>query len=232
MKKFSKMLALGMALSLAFGVTAFAADSITVDTSGLEGGVLESIAVEGNLQEGDKVVATPAPENTSENVWKEFADWGEAIKASGYDASAPASLSIATTFEVEVQNADGEKVDRGEIKLTFDWVGFDASKNYAVLHYDGTKWEVIPAIVTADGVKATFTSFSPVVIVEVSEYIAPPDNNNNSGADTNTGSQTTAQPEEHKSPQTGGVLPVAELMALVSLAGSAVCVRRARSNKQ
>lgn len=231
MKKFSKMLALGMALSLAFGVTAFASDSITVDTSGLGEGVLESIAVEGTLQEGDKVVAAPAPENTEESVWDEFRDWSKVIEASGYKEPGPVSFSIATNFEVEVQNADGEKVDRGEITLTFDWVGFEASKNYAVLHYDGTKWEIIPATVTADGVKATFTSLSPVVIVEVSKYVAPTDNDNNTGANTNTNNSAPAQNEAPKSPQTGGVLPAAELMALISLAGSVVCARKVRSRK-
>lgn len=234
MKRFSKMLALGMALSLAFGVTVCAANSPTVDTSGL--GEKVDIAVpDGMLEAGQKLVAEDMDQADKDNVTKTITESGMLKKigaAAKVAEGKKATAKLVKTFELEVRK-DNKKVDTG-IVMTFSWEGFEATKKYVVLHFNGTDWDVIaPTSAGKDSITVIFDSLSPVAIVEVGEEVADTGNNNTGNTNNNTNNNNNnSQNEAPKSPATGETLPVAGIMALICLAGAAVCAGKVRYNKQ
>ena len=216
MKKFSKLLALGMALSMAFGVTAFAADSPTVENNSK----VEVAGVEG-VGEDQKLVVEDATAAQVASAQTAKVSLAAAIAASVTvpEGSKAVVKEVVATFDVSLKNMAGATVNPdGGVTVTFNFAGFDAAKHYAVLHFENGAWTVITATVTPDGVKATFNSFSPVAIVEVGEEVV---SNNNSSSD-----------DPATSPATGEALPVAGIMALICLAGAAVCASKVRYNKQ
>lgn len=230
MKKFSKMLALGMALSLAFGVTAFAANSPAVGDANLGGKV--EVTPEG-LEEGQEIVVGKTSEtyvNKAQNIIQYFQEAFTDVITVG-DGKKAVPKEVATVFEVSLEKAGNEvEVGPNGVTLTFNFTGFDVAKKYAVLHFTSEYvFEVLPATVTPDGVKATFTSLSPVAIVEVGEEAADNNNNNNNN---NNNTQDSSTSDSAKSPQTGEVLPVAGIIALICLAGAAVCFGKVRYSKQ
>ena len=230
MKKCSKMLALGMALSLAFGVTAFAADSPTVGSADLGG----RIEVTPTGLEEDQTLEIGGTASTNENeakaeIAKDAVKTEIANKVSVGSGKKAVVKEVVAAFNVDVKENGAVVSISNPVTLTFNGAWFVAGKKYAVLHKNGDTWEVLSATTTADGVTATFTSLSPVAIVEVAEEAVNTTTPSNPSTPSNP---APAQNEAPKSPQTGGVVSAVELMALISLAGSAVCARKVRSNKQ
>ena len=97
---------------------------------------------------------------------------------------------------------EGEVSAEKPAKLTFDVPGAKAGENYIVLHQLASgDWETITPVVANGKITATFTSFSPVAIVKVAA----------------TATKT-------------GVVSVLPVIALVGLAGTAVCGKKVKFN--
>ena len=107
---------------------------------------------------------------------------------------------------------------------------------YAVIHFLADGFEVLPATVKDGKIYATFTSFSPVVIVEQEVKVNTGSNNNdsNSNNSNNNNSNNNNQNQESSpatAPKTGETVPVAGVMALLLAAGAAFCAKKARYNR-
>lgn len=154
-----------------------------------------------------------------------------------------AAPEVKLTMELKApENMTAEQISQGvtvPIKPSFEIKknGNGRMYLYFVLHHlaDGTV-EYLPTSVKDGVIYATFTSFSPVTIVEQMVYVSDDkadnggstDDNNNSNSG-NSGSQEAQSPAT--SPKTGEVFPVAGFMALVLVAGAAVCAGKARSRR-
>lgn len=227
MKRFSKVLALGMALSLAFGVTAFAADSPSVETAGL-GKV--TVSAEG-LAEGQELQVNEEA-NVQEKETEIYTQRGlmsDVIEKSGFTSEIGKTHTISVVAVFDVSLSDG-KVGEGGITVTFNGT-FKSDKKYVVLHKNNGVWEALTTTVSEDGnsIQAVFSSLSPVAIVEVGETVQSnqpnqPNNDNNNNDNSSN--------DETKSPATGETLPIAGIMALICLAGASICVGKVRYNKQ
>lgn len=103
-----------------------------------------------------------------------------------------------------------------QIKLYFD--GISADGTYYVLHGNDGTWEVITPDEIGDGyIVATFESFSPVAIVEITDSTA-------SDGTTTDDDNTTA------SPKTGSAFPVLAVLAIACVAGIVVCGKKVKFN--
>lgn len=74
------------------------------------------------------------------------------------------NAKVHSIFDVTLANADKVFANGGTVKIPFTVAGING-KDVKVLHYNGTKWEVVPSAVNGNVVTATFTSLSPVAIV-------------------------------------------------------------------
>lgn len=259
MKKFSKMLALGMALSLAFGVTAFAG-SVTVGTSNVtaetakDGVELKSseVTVNGETVHVEMSAITEQFDEVMDTV-KEQAS--KIVETAVGVQSATVAPKVVKAFEVEATDGEGNEASvEGKVTLTFEWTEVNSQKVYVAVHVvEGGDPEVVPVTVAGTMLTITLNGLSPVVIVEVGEKVddtttdpgtttptpgtptTPSGNgnaNNNNDNNTSNNNQSSSQGEAPKSPQTGEVLPMAGIMALICLAGAAVCAGKVRYNKQ
>lgn len=122
---------------------------------------------------------------------------------------------------VEVKAPEGVVVSaENPITLTFPAPGVKATSNIMILHWDGSKWETIKAIAGDGTVTATFTSLSPIAIVELTVE-------NASNTTTNTTTNTTVTPDT-TSPKTAAPVAVLPVMLVSSLAGAVVCKKKLR----
>lgn len=183
MKK--KLVAILAALTvLACGTTVLAAPSVTASD------LVDKVT---------KVTASNGVEVTLNEV-------GSAVVEQAYTAATAQKAGSELLALVDVSVSKDAKFP---ITLTFEVEGVKAGDNIYVLHWNGSKWEVINPSNVADGkVTATFTSLSPVAIVKAPAV-----------ADDNNGTTTA--------PATGAsvVLPMA---ALVCAAGAAGCAKKVK----
>lgn len=120
------------------------------------------------------------------------------------------------------------------ITIKFDFTPA-SGKTYVLQHLEGGVWkDIVPESVGADGsVTATFSSLSPVVLKELT--LTGEDTGSDDdvpyveNATITTGTVTPASPAT--SPKTAETLPVAGFMAVICLAGAAVCAKKVRYNK-
>lgn len=92
------------------------------------------------------------------------------------------------------------------------------SQTQVVAHWNGTEWEVLPTKAEGGIIYAFTKDLSPVYIAII----------NVRGGDTTPSGTTDGAPV---SPKTGETLPVAGMMAVICLAGVAVCAKKARCSK-
>lgn len=161
-RKFSKMFALMLVLVFALSCTVFAAESPNtgdVTNSPSTGDVT-------NSPDTATLKANVGSVTTADGTALTFAELAETARVSGLDFAK--TLGLAKPFAlggVDVQapaNWDGNAVD---VKLAV--TGVEAGQKVKVLHQkaDGT-WESLPVVKVENGaVTATFTSFSPVLVV-------------------------------------------------------------------
>ena len=233
MKKFSKLLALGLALTLTFGMTVSAAEG--ADSAGEIAAAEESAKKEAeavsSATEGVNLEAVPATVYLA--AQKEVVNQaGNLIAAAAAKMPENKRVKAGTTpvpvltVDVKVPNATTEQLEKGvAVTLKSNALVTDGSVMYVVLHQNSRtgEWEVLKSSQNGNSITAIFHNFSPTVVVAVatepdplSEEVKDNENNNNDPA---------------KSPQTGEALPIAGFMALICLAGVAVCVRKANYNK-
>ena len=247
MKRLSKMAALGLALALTFGMSVNAAESVTTEgnapvlseeqTKQYEQKAEEQAAattvtatVGGVSVTVTKTAVAPQTLAQAEQVGADKV----VANASSLGISIPEGATVTTTVvgSANITIPEGTDISKG-LQLSIGISGIQAGKNYVLLHLtkDGV-WETIRPDSIADGkVTATFTSLSPVVASEVIVLVGddgghdewPEPRHPENAAGTPAGAGT--------SPKTGETLPAAGLMALICLAGAAVCAKRVRYNR-
>ncbi len=118
-------------------------------------------------------------------------------------ADSTKQVTPSVKFAADVTAPAGVTVSAANpITLDLPAPGVKAGAAVAVLHWNGSAWEVIkPDAVNNGTVKATFTSLSPVFVVEFSAL-------------TSDGKAV--------SPKTGSSMPVLPVMAVICMAGVAV----------
>lgn len=160
----------------------------------------------------------------------------------------PASVKIEKTpvAAAVIEIPANTVIPETGIQLEISLPGFTpaAGKTYVVMHLGKDGWEIIAPDAIADGkVTATFTDLSPVTVNEVTftvvEVKAPVEvgedtNTNDDDDDDDNDSTPAAAPAAQNpatSPRTAETLPAAGVMALICLAGAAVCAGKIRYNK-
>lgn len=138
------------------------------------------------------------------------------VKA-GVDISLPADVAVSESNPVTVA-----------IPVNIE---IQPEKTYLVLHMvaDG-QWETVKAVIVNGTIYGTFTKLSPVLVVEADAVKAG--NNDDDDDDDDSGivvlENGTAAPA---SPKTGESIPVAGMMAVICLAGAAVCAVKVRYSR-
>ncbi len=205
MKKFAKMLALGLALAMTFGMVVSAAENPSVVTKAPENVTVDSEACSENLY---FVNPTAEEEEKVAEVAGKVAD---------YLPSSFVNAKVLGTYYVESTNGE-------PVKLVIN-VGKVSTGEYYALHLkdDGTVEGIRLDKPASDGTLViNLTSCSPVMIL-TGDY---------QGNAPAAGSTTPATPDGAApvSPKTGETLPVAGMMAVLCLAGALVCAKKARCN--
>lgn len=244
MKKFSKMLALGMAAAMVFGMTVSAAgskDTIDAVVDGVNT-VIENAGVQdsqGNvIENAPKVEATVLPETVYNETFGN--NYDEALaKVDANDAvNAAIDAAFATLNNGSDKNVYRDIIDvtvEGEIPAGGLYVPVLPSADgeaYVVAHWNGTAWEVLQTKVENGAVYALFPQgFSPVYIsiLTVTGEEVPDNNGGSDNNDSNSDSNNSSAAPE--SPKTGETLPVAGILAVICLAAAAVCAKKVRYNR-
>lgn len=206
--KLTGILALGLAMALTFGMTVSAAPSTSTDThTPAPAPEAQSEAQQPSMGFVTGVVANK--KLVVGGVEVEVADFkveavsNEVVAKAQEQAKVMVAPNATVLKAFDVPAPAGIDYSKG-VQITFAVPGIMAGQSIAVLHQkaDGT-WESLPVNhVGQDSVTATFTSFSPVAIVS---YAA--------------------------SPKTGETLPAAALLAVICLAGAALCTKKIGFNK-
>lgn len=269
MKKISKMLALGLALAMTFGMSVSAAESD--NTSKEQAGNAAEAAQEaakkadGIVGKDGKVYANTVYVNSIEDSYlmNEYnvERHGEYLGKNYTEATEKAQKSEAISAAISKAAPEGKKVDSE--KTTTEVIDVNVAlpvggasiplkvaeegKVYVIGHYNqqSRMWESIQTEVKDGYVWGFFTYLSPVSITTltlVNDDTTVPENPTVSNVvpssdPGNYGGDWLYLPWYEKqvsgtpvSPKTGETLPVAGMMALLCLAGAAVCVKKARCN--
>ena len=237
MKKFSKMLALGMAAALAFGMTVSAAESPSTNAAEIVGAVLGETQVQdsnGNVVDV-KAEATGLPQEAyNEQFGVNYEDALAKVDANEA-VNAALDSAFATLGNGTQKNVYRDIIDvnvEGTIPAGGLYVPLLPAADgeaYVIAHWNGTAWEVLQTKVENGVVYALFPeNFSPVFIsiIAVSDDQKPADPTP-TPAPTTPSDNTSDNGGAPTSPKTGETLPVAGILAVVCLAGVAVCAKKA-----
>ena len=238
MKKFSKIMALSMALALTLGMTVFAdgssdpgaqmaqdAQKTTVSATDANGKIVEDVSV--NVEKANGA-ATPANINAA----VENAD--SALTVAIKNASKYGEIhtpTLVTSIDINVTSAsplaDGTSF---KVHVPCSFVrALQGGTKYVLMHLNNGVWEAVDSLVVGDGYfEFTTTSFSNYALFLVDEVVPT---NGGDGGSNNSGTTTTQAPASAPvSPKTGESVPVAGFAALILLAGAAVCAKKAQFN--
>lgn len=122
------------------------------------------------------------------------AEYAEAVNTVKTTDGLKAVLGDAYVEGMEVVDAMDVSVPEGTpmpVTITFDVPGVGADTKVAVLHYNGSAWEVLEGTAGNGTITATFTSLSPVAFV-VDKNTATGTSN---GSNTSTGSSSSVSPK-------------------------------------
>ncbi|MCM1326095.1 MAG: hypothetical protein NC094_09630 [Bacteroidales bacterium] len=240
MKNFSKLLALGVAMSLTFGMTAFAAESPSASSSAnpsVTNATLEAVAdavsprtenvtVEAATVESFDTAASAVAANVATDAGKDKI--AEKLAEAGAGEVEVTKATVVTVIVLEGTAPSDGKVELGTVpNVTY-------GKNYVALHMLATGGsEFLPITVASDGSVTIHgvTSFSDWAVVEVeatAKNTGSEDEDEDSDDDSAAPAVTsTGAPA---SPKTGETLPVAGIAMMIALAGAAVCATKVRYN--
>ena len=246
MKRFSKLLALGVAAALTFGMTVSAAPSpnaptedqkataaivnAIVQTAGVQNSKGETVNVEVNVDTLDGGAYNEAFGENYEDALS---------KAAGNDAVYAAMQEAAGVFTENQVWYDDYIINvnvEGVIPEGGLYVPVAAIKEgdaCVVAHWnEETKtWEVLQTKIENGYVYALFQDFSPVYYAVL--YVTGEEN---PGTDPGTNPGTNPPGDNGgntapSSPKTGETVPMAGILAVVCLAGVAVCAKKVRYNR-
>lgn len=223
-------------------ITAFAATSpstVTTPTKPAEGQTAATTvaevktpeayveAVQGATVDGAAVTVAAVPQTTVaatqtavQNQLNNLSTLGDVlgdqtVKDAQKDTTKKVSAEIVTV--VDVQATTGGTV-------TLKVAGIKAGETILIMHFNETTgaWENIKPSKVADGeVTFALSSFSPVAIVKVDVETVT------QGTGTTAGTTTAATTT---SPKTGETTPVIAILAIICLAGVAVCGKKVKAN--
>ena len=239
MKRFSKFFALGLAMVMTFGMTVSAAPSTGEDAAWQE----KVEAAEESAKKDTTLMYVPTDrgitvDGKTVDVKVEIAP----LDGEEYLAAESKVVTKTDAIQTALKDAGVKVADKApqfigavniELDLTAEqWAqgvripltvpgGVKSNMKYVVLH-DG---EVIVAAPGVDIIYVTVKHNSTFVIT-AQEVQTVGDNGAN---DEYYNNRPYNNPT--KSPQTGETLPMAAIMAMICLAGAAVCVRKAAYNK-
>lgn len=213
MKRFTKMLALGLAAVLVFGMSAQAAPS--VDTSSYAGGTIEGGRSDVKGSDLKEEVKTAVVEKIKSDA------------AVAEKIGNPEKVVVVGGFDLEIVDEAAKGKD-----VTVAMAGVKKENKYMLLHFSDS-YELLEAILieNADDGKITFKlgdSASPFVLVDMGEKEPEPDPTNPPSNDDSSKPQETSPAV---APKTGETVPVAGIMALVLMAGAVICAKKARYNR-
>lgn len=209
MKKFSKMLALGLAAVLVFGMTAQAEGSSSTENNPpvVEGEDLGGAVMNEVKDEAKAAVTTTV---TSDAVVQKVKN------ATG-----------GTNRSQTVKRIVDLTIPEGGATVTVAVAGAKMHQTFIVAHLtdDGSDVkELITAKCNKDGfVTFTAKSGSPFAIIQVGDDSEIVTRNDDNGATTTTTPGTA--------PKTGETVPVAGVLAVLFMAGVIVCANKVRYNK-
>lgn len=214
MKRFTKMLALGLAAVLVFGMSVQAAPSINTSLSEIGTVSREDVKVE-------KYTNTAAIEKAMKN--------DKVLEKLGEDyQNGTKKVEVVGSFDLTMEDSAKWQV------VTVAVVDVKGNHNYMLFHFpdvnDLTKYEVMEITEVADG-NITFKlgdSASPFVLVDMGEKEPEPDPTNPPSNDDDSKPQETSPAV---APKTGETVPAAGIMALVLMAGAVICAKKARYNR-
>lgn len=228
MKKFSKMLALGLALAMTFGMTVSAKESPKTEAPTYDIGV-EWEDKDGNPVEGPSIFASSGdvyfgymPDATYEEVRQNAVE----------SISSDQNLLQIYTFNIVNTGSD-------EVKLYFTDLKVEEGQKVYLYHYKYGGKDTIELTKESNYWTTTLTDFSPFVLVVVEDVepegpaVVPSSDPGNYGGEwlyIGNPAATTAAGTAPVSPKTGETLPVAGMMAVLCLAGVVVCAKKARCN--
>lgn len=221
-KKLTSALALAMAMALTFGMTVCAAGSPVAGANADVTGQQVAADTTDPADATEKAELDTQAANLASGVTADGATVTALTAGELKDVRAKAGdIALATvSSNAVISVVAGADIDApaGEVTINFPNFVKEAGKKYMVLHLNKATqvWETVAAKIETGVVVVNLDSYSPIVVVEVSEK-APSTNS------------TTTSPAE--SPKTGETLPVAGIMAVICLAGAAVCAKRARFSK-
>lgn len=215
MKKFLTLVMV-LALTMTMSITAFAAgspstDAQVVDVTDANGNKLDVEVKVNSLTDTQVAEAAQIAQDESTVVQ-------EAVKSGAIADSNYETAGVLASVEVQI-DGDTRPTAENPISISFNVNTAKAGDVIVAAHQkaDGT-WEYLPTTVADGTVTVKFTSLSPVVFIKLAEKAAADEGDSSSDAAAGT-----------TSPKTGiNVVYYAELIAMLSLAGAAVCAKRAR----
>lgn len=175
-------------------------------------------------------------------------EWADAVEQLVTNSNT--GLALDKVERVEIKKTPVAAVDitcEGEIpeggltlEIESENIKPDGNLTYVIMHLNSTtgQWEIIiPDKVENGKVTATFTSFSPALVNPT--IIVPLAETEPETPDTDSGKEEWLEPRHPEaaaanpatSPKTAETLPVAGVMALIGLAGAAICASKVRYNK-
>lgn len=230
MKRFTKMLALGMTLAMVFGMSVSAAPS----------------------PKPWQVPGTVTPVGDLPDGWTQGTITEEAYnnaKAAAESSDTKAQIEEKMpgwTFDavMDVWNFGWYKEDckSGTVKVKMPALPNRDNYTYVILHFPTSDWTDIkgyPEVISfkpADWDNNYWTfevaGGSPVIFVRLikTAVVNPTTGGNDAPAAEAPAAPGATTPGTVVSPKTGEAMPVATMMVLVCLAGVAVCAKKARSN--
>lgn len=212
MKRFTKMLALGLAAVLVFGMSVQAAPSINTSLSDIGTVSREDVKVE-KYTDTAKIKEAMSNDKVLENLGEDYQNGTKKVEVVG-------------SFDLTMEDSA-----KGQV-VTVAVADVKENHNYKLFHFpdvnDLTKYEVMEITGVADG-NITFKlgdSASPFVLVDMGEKAPAPTNPPSNDDDSKPQETSPAV-----APKTGETVPVAGIMALVLMAGAVLCAKKARYNR-
>lgn len=251
MKKLSSMAALGLALALTFGMTVSAQESPTTegtapsmteaqqkDYEEKSSALTQAVGTVTATVEGSSVTLTKepvAPETLLQAEQKVAEKVAEKAAQLGLDVPEGATVKTTIVGSADLKLPEGTTVPDGGLQLTIPISGIKAGKTYILLHLANGAWEtIIPDSVKDGAVTATFSSLSPVLVGAPEIIVVAAEEPEKEEWPEPRHPETAAAAaavNPATSPKTAETIPAAGVMALICLAGAAVCAGRIRCNK-
>lgn len=180
-----------------------------------------------------EAVSDTTMEATVAEIKQQLNDIASVAKQIGSDELEKAATDETKTVKpevvvvAEVKAPEGVEVsEENPITITFPVEGIKAGANVMVLHWKGNSWELIKPDKVNDGeVIVTFTSLSPIAIIEV-EVDEKSTGNGAAPAPAPTATPAPSDNAGVTAPKTGEPVSALVVLTLMSAAGIGICGKK------